>query len=423
MLKIKRALISVSDKKGLDEFVKGLNELGVEILSTGGTARRIAELGVPVKDVSSYTGFPEMLDGRVKTLHPKIHGALLALRGKDEHMKQVKEHGIDLIDMVVVNLYPFKKTIEKPGVEFEEAIENIDIGGPSMLRSAAKNFRSVAVVCNSGRYGDILKELKQNSGALTDGTLESLAIEVFEETSKYDTMIDGYLKRRLKNETRQFPDKVKLEYKKSQDLRYGENPHQKAAFYKDESVSEPSASNAVQLQGKGLSFNNIIDLDAALEIVKEFNKPAASIIKHINPCGAACAGDLGAAYVDALDCDRVSAFGSIVGLNRSVDRKAAETIMKEADFVECIIAPGYAKDALEIFSRKKNLRVMEVPNFGKVFKEFDSDIKKVVGGILIQDRDVAKILPNMLKTVTKKKPSKQELESLLFGWSICKQPL
>ncbi len=420
MVKVKKALISVSDKKGLDDFVKGLNELGVELLSTGGTAKRIAELGVPVKDVSSYTGYPEMLDGRVKTLHPKIHGALLALREKNEHMEQVRKHGIELIDMVVVNLYPFKKTIEKPNVQFEDAIENIDIGGPSMLRSAAKNFHSVAVICNPERYGEILNELKSNDGTLNNGTLESLAIDVFEQTSQYDTMIDGYLKKTLKKQEEKFPETAALTYKKAQDLRYGENPHQKAAFYKDEKIAEPSASNAVQLQGKELSFNNIIDLNAALEIVKEFDIPCASVIKHTNPCGAACAEDLGGAYLEALDCDRLSAFGSIVGLNKSVDEKVAGTIMKEADFVECIIAPGYSKEALELFRKKKNLRIMEVPNYGAGFKTFDSDMKKVVGGMLVQDRDVAKVHPNMLKTVTKIKPAKEEMDSLIFGWNICK---
>jgi phosphoribosylaminoimidazolecarboxamide formyltransferase/IMP cyclohydrolase len=420
MVKVKRVLISVSDKKGLDDFAKGLNDIGAEILSTGGTAKRIAGLGIPVRDVSSYTGFPEMLDGRVKTLHPKVHGALLALRGKSEHMDQVRKHGIELIDMVVVNLYPFKKTIDKPGVEFEEAIENIDIGGPSMLRSAAKNFRSVAVVCNADRYPTLIDELKSNDGILSDRTLESLAMDVFEQTSQYDNMINDYLKKQLMGKTKPFPDSLAPVYKKAQDLRYGENPHQKAAFYKDESVREPSASNAKQLQGKELSFNNIIDLNAAIEIVKEFDRPAASVIKHTNPCGAATADTLSRAYLDALDCDRVSAFGSIVGFNRSVDKTTAETIMKEADFVECIIAPGYSKEALELFSKKKNLRLMDIPEFNTEFKEFDRDMKKVVGGILVQDRDVAKVGQNMLKVVTKKKPAKEEIESLMFGWYICK---
>lgn len=420
MLKIKRALISVSDKSGLDEFVKGLNEFGVEMLSTGGTAKMIANLGIPVKDVSSYTGFPEMLDGRVKTLHPKIHGGLLALRGKADHMEQIKKHKIELIDMVVVNLYPFKKTIEKPNVRFEEAVENIDIGGPSMLRSAAKNFRSVAVICNPAKYADILNELKKNKGSLSPAILEKLAIEVFEQTSTYDAMIDAYLRKALEKSENTFSNSIKLDYKKSQVLRYGENPHQKAAFYKDEFILEPSVSNAVQLAGKELSFNNIIDLNAALEIVKEFNEPAVSVIKHTNPCGAASADSLGAAYVNALDCDRLSAFGSIIGLNKPVNEKTAETIMKEADFVECIIAPSYSKTALQIFAKKKNLRIMGVPNFEKEFKAFDGDMKKVVGGLLLQDRDVARVHPNMLKTVTNTKPTKEQLESLIFGWKICK---
>ncbi len=420
MLKVKRALISVSDKKGLDDFVKGLNELGVEILSTGGTSKKISSLGVPVRDVSNYTGYPEMLDGRVKTLHPKVHGALLALRDKKEHMDQVSKHGIELIDMVVVNLYPFKKTIEKPGVKFEEAIENIDIGGPSMLRSAAKNFRSVAVVCRPERYKGVLDELKANGGSLSDKTLESLALEVFEETSLYDTMIDGYLKEALKGASFGAGEALSLDYKKVQDLRYGENPHQKATFYKDEKINEPCVSNGRKLQGKELSFNNIIDLNAAIEIVKEFSGPAASVIKHTNPCGAACAKTLGKAYVDALDCDRLSAFGSVVGLNGKLDGETAATIMKEADFVECIIAPGYSKEALAAFSKKKNLRIIEVLELKSGFEEQDKDLKKVVGGILVQDRDVLKIKPEMLKIVTKLRPSKEELESLLFGWTICK---
>ncbi len=419
-MKVKRVLISVSDKSGLDEFVKGLHELGAQMLSTGGTAKKIASLGIPVRDVSDYTGFPEMLDGRVKTLHPKVHGALLALRSKDDHMEQTKKHGIELIDMVVVNLYPFKKTIEKPGVEFEEAIENIDIGGPSMLRSAAKNFRSVAVVANPDRYSDVLKELKTNDGSLSDKTLESLAMEVFEKTAQYDAMIDNYLKKKLSDSGKEPTGDLKLNYKKAQDLRYGENPHQRAAFYKDENIKEPSTSNAKQLQGKALSFNNIIDLNAALEIVKEFDEPAASVIKHTNPCGAAIADSLGRAYLDALDCDRLSAFGSIVGLNRMVDKDTAETIMREADFVECIIAPGYSKDALLVFSKKNNLRIMEVASLKKLPKDFEPDMKKVVGGMLVQDRDVARLDAKRLKVVTKVSPTQEQLKSLIFGWKICK---
>ncbi len=353
MRKVGRALISVSDKSGLEELVKGLNGLGVEILSTGGTAKIISSWGIKVRSVSDYTGFPEMLDGRVKTLHPKIHGGLLSLRENKAHMEQVKKHGIELIDMVVVNLYPFEKTVAKEGVEFEEAIENIDIGGPSMLRSAAKNFRAVVVVCNPDRYKEILQELKETNGVISNELCFRLAVEVFEKTSKYDEAIYNYLKEKsgtlgsgLETGRAAFPDILNLSFNKVQDLRYGENPHQKAGFYRDKNINAVGINSARQLHGKELSFNNIIDLDAALEIVKEFKEPAASVIKHTNPCGAAQDETLKKAYIDALDCDRVSAFGSIVGLNRDVDRDTAEAILS-AGFTECIIAPGYNKDALE----------------------------------------------------------------------------
>jgi len=411
MLKVKRALISVSDKTGLEKLVKGLAKYDVEILSTGGTAKKISSLGIKVRDVSDYTGFPEMLDGRVKTLHPKIHGALLALRENKDHMKTVKKHKIELIDMVVVNLYPFEKVTSKPDVKLEDAIENIDIGGPSMLRSAAKNFKSVAVVCDSKWYKEILDELKRNDGSLGDPILEQLRNDVFRRTAEYDRTIYNFLS---KKET------YNIEVAKVQDLRYGENPHQKATFYKDEAVSMASASSGRQLQGKELSFNNIIDLDAALEIVKEFKEPAASVIKHTNPCGAATGETLARAYIDALDCDRVSAFGSIVGLNRGVDKNTADVIMREADFVECIIAPSFTGEAIEIFRKKKNLRIIEVGDLKKKSGKRDVDIKKVLGGILVQDRDKKVISEKDLKVVTKKEPSKEELKSLLFGFKICK---
>ncbi|MBU1911935.1 MAG: bifunctional phosphoribosylaminoimidazolecarboxamide formyltransferase/IMP cyclohydrolase [Candidatus Omnitrophica bacterium] len=431
MRKISRALISVSDKTGLEELVKVLNEFKVEMLSTGGTAKLIAEMGIPVKSVSDHTGFPEMLDGRVKTLHPKIHGGLLAIRDKKEHMEQVKKHDIGLIDMVVVNLYPFEKTIAKPGVKLEEAIENIDIGGPSMLRSAAKNSKDVVVVCNPERYKDIIKELKENDGAISDKMHFKLGVEVFEKTSKYDAAIYSYLKRQDEGEgspstsletgrvegEKDFPDTLELKFEKVQSLRYGENPHQKASFYKDKNSNVVGISNAKQLHGKELSFNNIIDLDAALEIVKEFKEPAASVIKHTNPCGAATANTLADAYKDALECDKISAFGSIVGLNREVDFKTAEAIIS-AGFTECIIAPSYEKNALDILMDKKNLRLIEVGGLKGIEKDYD--LKKVVGGLLIQDRDIFNIEEKDLKVVTKKKPAKEEIESLLFGWKIAK---
>ena len=422
MVKIKRALISVSDKSGIDDLAKALNEFNVEILSTGGTAKRIKELGIPVKDVSEYTGFPEMMNGRVKTLHPKIHGGLLALRENASHVDQAKKHNIDMIDMVVVNLYPFEKTVAKEGVAFEEAIENIDIGGPSMLRSAAKNHKSVAIIMDPAIYPDIITELKANDGALSKTTLKNLAVEVFKRTAEYDSAIYRYLAehaQRVPQTENELPETLNLSFTKAQDLRYGENPHQKAAFYKDPSSKETGICNAKQLQGKELSFNNIIDLNAAIEIVKEFEKPAASVIKHTNPCGAALGGSLSQAYMDALECDRLSAFGSIVGFNGNVDKKLAEVVMKEADFVECIIAPSFDSQAREIFSRKTNLRLLEVPDFKKTTKD-ELDYKKVVGGLLVQDMDLKVITEKDLKVATKKAPSKKEMESLLFGWKIAK---
>jgi len=417
MVKIKRALISVSDKTGIDELVKTLGKFGVEILSTGGTAKRIKDLGIKVKDVSEYTGFPEMMNGRVKTLHPKIHGGLLALRDDKNHMDTAKKHEIGMIDMVVVNLYPFEKTVKKPDVTLEEAIENIDIGGPSMLRSAAKNNTSVAVITDPKRYSDIIKELNENDGSLSEKTLKALAVEVFKRTAEYDKAIYDFLSGQ-KSEAKSV-DALGLTFKKAQDLRYGENPHQKAAFYKDPASQESGICNAKQLQGKELSFNNIIDLNAAIEIVKDFDKPAASVIKHTNPCGAACAKTLEKAYLDALECDRLSAFGSIVGFNGNVDKKLAETLMKEADFVECIIAPGFDKDAKAIFQEKKNLRLLEVPNFKKTSHK-EKDYKKVVGGLLVQDMDLKVVKESDLKVVTKTSPTKEEIESLLFGWIIVK---
>jgi len=442
MVRIKRALISVSDKAGLGELVKVLKKYGVEILSTGGTAKMIRDLGIAAKDVSEHTGFPEMLDGRVKTLHPKVHGAILALRENKEHMETVKKYDIGLIDMVVVNLYPFEKTVAKPGVRLEEAIENIDIGGPSMLRSAAKNHRSVCVVCDPSDYARVIEEMDKNSGSISEPLLVELGKKVFARTSAYDSAIYNFLtndERRTTNDAQGFPANLSLNFTKLQDLRYGENPQQKAAFYKDEAIDEPSVSNAVQLSGKELSFNNIIDLNAALEIVKEFDEPAATIIKHTNPCGTATAKTLTKAYIDALDCDRLSAFGSIVGFNRPVDTDLANTILKEADFVECIIAPSYETKALDALKAKKNLRLLEVKNFGakaaridpstkaqgqsranEVRRGIDKDMKKVVGGLLVQDRDIAHVKESDLKVVTKVKPTKDELQSLLFGWVVAK---
>lgn len=421
MVKVKRALISVSDKSGMEDLVKTLNEFGVEILSTGGTAGKIKDLGIPVKDVSEYTGFPEMMNGRVKTLHPKIHAGLLALRDSGSHMEQAKAHNIEMIDMVVVNLYPFEKTVAKEGVTLQEAIENIDIGGPSMLRSAAKNHRSVAVVTSPAAYSHIIEEMKGNSGCLSEKTLKELAVEVFRRTSEYDSAIYRFLKSTDNGEqkTEEFPQNLSLSFDKAQDLRYGENPHQRAAFYKDKNAQEAGVSSAQQLQGKELSFNNIIDLNAAIEIVKEFQRSAASVIKHTNPCGAAVADSLSQAYIDALDCDRVSAFGSIVGFNGKVDKELASVVMREADFVECIIAPSFDDEARSIFSKKKNLRLLEVADFRRTSNK-EVDYKKVVGGLLVQGMDLKVVGKSELKVVTKKEPAKGEIDALLFGWKIVK---
>jgi len=426
MVKIKRALISLSDKTGILELAKELDSLGIEILSTGGTAKLLRDNNIKVKEVSEYTGFPEMLDGRVKTLHPKIHGGLLALRDNGEHMKTVKEHDIGLIDMVVVNLYPFEKTTQKPGVSLEEAIENIDIGGPSMLRSAAKNHRSVAVICNPGRYPEVIAELKKNKGSLSEELLRKLGVEVFALTSHYDRIIYEYLSRSsllpagqagvARRSPSDFPEKLELGFIKVQDLRYGENPHQKAAFYRNADETKGLCSMK-QFWGKELSFNNILDLNAAVNIVREFQSPAAVFIKHNNPCGVAEDKDILIAYRNAWDCDKLSAFGGIVSINRKVDLALAKLIEKSG-FLECVICPEFAKEALELLKNKKNLRLLELPDILEDAK--GGDLKKVDGGLLLQDADDITLDENNLKVVTKKKPTKSEMSSLIFAWKVAK---
>jgi phosphoribosylaminoimidazolecarboxamide formyltransferase/IMP cyclohydrolase len=417
MLKVKRALMSVSDKSGILELARELDKIGVEILSTGGTAKLLRENNIPVKEVSEYTGFPEMLDGRVKTLHPKIHAGLLALRDNPAHMNTLKEHNIGLIDMVVVNLYPFEKTAQKPGVSIEEAIENIDIGGPSMLRSAAKNHRSVAVVCNPARYPQIIEELRQNKGALSGELLCDLGVEVFAHTSRYDAAINSYLSRYFKKDIpgAGFPQEINLCFEKIQDLRYGENPHQRAAFYREKGKSR-GLVNFRQLQGKELSFNNILDLNSAYELAKEFSLPAAVIVKHNNPCGVAEDKSLEKAFLAAWKCDPLSAFGGIVALNRPLGLRTAK-IIAQSGFLECIIAPSIEKDAGECFKDKKNLRLIECPDLEPVA---EPDLKRISGWLLLQDKDLATLEASSLKAVTKRKPTKQEMESLLFAWKVAK---
>lgn len=417
MVKIKRALISVSDKTGILGFAKDLNSLGVEILSTGGTAKLFRENSIAVKEVSEYTGFPEMLDGRVKTLHPKIHAGLLALRDNAEHTKTLKEHDIGLIDMVVVNLYPFEKTTQKPNVTIEEVIENIDIGGPSMLRSAAKNHRSVAVICNPARYNQIIEELKKNKGVLSEELMRSLAIEVFGRTSQYDAAINNYLNNYFKKQAGDiFPKELTLNFEKIQDLRYGENPHQKAAFYRTAGMVQ-GLSTMKQLWGKELSFNNILDLNAAVNIVKEFDNPAVVFIKHNNPCGVAENKDILKAYKDAWSCDKLSAFGGILSVNRKIDLALAKLIAKSG-FLECIVCPEFTQDALGLLKDKKNLRLLELP--GLIEKSSGLDFKKVNAGLLLQDEDSLTLDEKTLKVVTKVKPAKKELESLIFAWKVAK---
>jgi phosphoribosylaminoimidazolecarboxamide formyltransferase/IMP cyclohydrolase len=417
MIKIKRALISLSDKTGIVELAKELKNFGVEIISTGGTAKLLRGNNIEVTEVSTYTGFPEMLDGRVKTLHPKIHAGLLALRNNPQHMRTLQEHNIGLIDMVVVNLYPFEKTAAKPGVSIEEIIENIDIGGPSMLRSAAKNCQSVAVICNPLRYAQVISGLKKNNGALPQDLMRQLGVEVYGHTARYDAAIYNYLNSHFeaKKEASNFPQELNLAFEKIQDLRYGENPHQQAAFYKEKGKTA-GIINLKQLQGKELSFNNILDLNAAVELVKEFKNPAAVIVKHNNPCGVCEDKDLQKAYLGAWKTDKLSAFGGIVALNRRMGLKTAKVILKSG-FLECIIAPGFDKEAAVLFKDKKNLRLLELNDLDPID---EPEIKRVSGGMLLQSKDLETLNLDNLKVVTKKKPTQSELSSLIFAWKVAK---
>lgn len=417
LIKINRALISVSDKQGIVEFARGLADLKVEILSTGGTAKLLKENGVPVKLVSEYTKFPEMLNGRVKTLHPKVHGGILAIRDSERHMTQLKEHGITPIDMVIVNLYPFEATIKKKDVSIDEAIENIDIGGPTMIRSAAKNHNGVAVVVNPERYDDILQELKTNGGGISSDFSSKLALEAFEHTAKYDSVISDFLHKKF-TPSKPFPDVIGLGYEKALDLRYGENPHQQAAFYMNTRFSGVCVGNAIKLHGKDLSFNNIIDLDSALDIVMDFDRPTASVIKHTNPCGVASADTISEAYSIGEAADSLSAFGSVVGLNRDCDLATAEEIKKH--FVEAVIAPEFDKDALDLLSKKKSIRLLKTGVPIKRESPVEHKMMKVKGGLLIQTGDFPEINPRSLKVVTDKKPTEAELKTMVFACKVLK---
>lgn len=410
----KRAILSVSDKTGIVELAKELVALGYEVVSTGGTFKAITDGGVPATYVTDITGFPQILDGRVKTLHPMVHGGILAMR-TPEHLAQLEEHGIVPIDLVVVNLYPFRQTIAKPDVTLADAIENIDIGGPTMVRAAAKNNKYVTIIVNPAHYQEVVAMLKEK-GEVDEATRLKLATEAFTHTAEYDAYISNYLKQQVGEETG-YPETMLLAGAKLQDLRYGENPHQTAAFYKDAGASGASVANAKQLQGKELSFNNIIDINAALELVREFTEPAAVVIKHTNPCGAALGKDLHEAYVRAYAADSVSAYGGIVGLNRAVDKATAEEMAKT--FLEAVIAPAFTAEALEVLSAKKNLRLLEVGDLGEV-PPATQDVKKVRGGFLVQSGDNAQVKAADLKVVTKAAPTEADIEELLFAFTIVK---
>ena len=413
---IRRALLSVTDKTGLVDFARALASFNVDLVSTGGTARALREAGLPVRDISDLTGFPEMLDGRVKTLHPKVHGGILHIRENAEHEASVAEHAIEPIDMVVVNLYAFEKTSQKPGVAFADVIENIDIGGPSMVRSAAKNFADVAIVTSASDYGSLTEELKANKGSLSRATRWRLAKQAFAVTAAYDAGIATALESIEEPSgaavfSKELPQAIRLIEPLAKTLRYGENPHQKAALYVD--GSGKGVAGAEQLQGKELSYNNLVDLDACWDIASEFDETAVAIIKHTNPCGASTGATVLEAYKRALEADPVSAFGGVIGINREVDAEAAEEIAKL--FVEAIVAPSFTAGALERFAAKKNLRLVKISP-----ADTPRMLKQVSGGMLVQDADHLKITEAELKMVTERKPTAEELRALLFAWSICK---
>ncbi|MBM4860309.1 bifunctional phosphoribosylaminoimidazolecarboxamide formyltransferase/IMP cyclohydrolase, partial [Vibrio parahaemolyticus] len=420
---IRRALISVSDKTGIVEFAQALAERGVDILSTGGTARLLAEQGIAVTEVSDYTGFPEMMDGRVKTLHPKVHGGVLGRRGQDDEV--MAKHGINPIDMVVVNLYPFAETVAKEGCTLADAVENIDIGGPTMVRSAAKNHKDVTIVVNASDYDRVIAEMDANDKSLTLETRFDLAIAAFEHTAAYDgmianyfgTMVPSYGENKEGDEESKFPRTFNQQFEKKQDMRYGENSHQSAAFYVEANPQEASVSTARQIQGKALSYNNIADTDAALECVKEFNEPACVIVKHANPCGVALGKDILEAYNRAYQTDPTSAFGGIIAFNQELDAETATAIV-ERQFVEVIIAPSVSAEAIEVVAAKKNVRLLECGEWSTKTTGFD--VKRVNGGLLVQDRDQGMVSLDDLKVVSKRQPTEEELKDALFCWKVAK---
>ncbi len=411
----KRALISVSDKTGIVDFARELVQLGFQILSTGGTLKLLKEQDIPVTSVSEVTGFPEILDGRVKTLHPKIHGGILAIRGDASHMEQLAAHQIEPIDLVAVNLYPFKTTIAKPDVTFEEAIENIDIGGPSMVRAAAKNHQDVTVVVDAADYPRVIEEIRQG-GTVSVATRRQLAAKAFRHTAAYDALIADYLSREAGEEQ---PEWLTLTFEKVQSLRYGENPHQKAAFYRLPLAGSGSVATARQLHGKELSYNNIQDADAALAIVREFVEPVVVAVKHTNPCGVGTGKDLFAAWQKAYEADPVSIFGGIIATNQVVDERTAEAMSQL--FLEIILAPGFTEEAEAILKRKKNLRLLELGSLESGQSQTAGwQVRSVQGGLLVQDSDTHRLTADNLRVVTERAPSEAELEQLFFAWKVVK---
>ena len=416
---IKQALISVSDKTGVLEFARALAAMNVKLLSTGGTAKLLAEHGLAVTEVADYTGFPEMLDGRVKTLHPKVHGGILARRDLPQHMDALSQHDIPTIDMVVVNLYPFQQTVAKDNCLLEDAIENIDIGGPAMLRSSAKNHKDVVVICDPSDYQRVLAEMQANSGEVSFDTRFDLAIKVFAHTAQYDGAITNYLSAlgpdRQHSSRATYPATLNLQFVKLQDMRYGENPHQSAAFYRDVTTVEGALANYRQLQGKELSYNNIADADAAWECVKTLDAPACVIVKHANPCGVAVGVDAHEAYSKALKTDPTSAFGGIIAFNCALDGKAAEAVVQQ--FVEVLIAPAFSDAARKVFESKQNVRLLEIP-LGQAVNLFD--VKRVGGGLLLQSADAKNVQANELTVVSKKQPTPAQLHDMMFAWRVAK---